>query len=92
MKKYLGSITLNEPHQQAIYSIVKEVVEQQHYIFDSLWSKSTRANEKIREIEEDIEAEFYEVITDNEKAKNVYIDLAKSIENEALLLLQTAKP
>jgi hypothetical protein len=41
---------------------------------------------KIREIEEGIESEFYKVITDNEKAKDVYIDLAKSIEKEALLL------
>jgi two-component system, OmpR family, sensor histidine kinase VicK len=89
--KYLGSITLNEPHQQAIYSNVKEVIEQQHYIFDNLWNKSIVANEKIREIEEGIESEFYEIITDNEKAKNVFIDLARSIENEALLLFANSQ-
>jgi signal transduction histidine kinase len=89
--KYLGSITLNEPHQQVIYSNVGEVIEQQHYIFDNLWNKSIGANEKIREIEEGIEAEFYEVITDNEKAKDVYIDLAKSIDKEALLLFANSK-
>ena len=89
--KYLGSITLNEPHQQAIYSNVKEVVEQQHYIFDNVWNKSIVANEKIREIEEGIESEFYEIITDNEKAKNVFIDLAKSIEKEALLLFANSQ-
>ena len=89
--KYLGSITLNEPHQQAIYSNVKEVIEQQHYIFDNVWNKSIGANEKIREIEEGIESEFYEIITDNEKAKNVFIDLAKSIENEALLLFANSQ-
>jgi two-component system, OmpR family, sensor histidine kinase VicK len=89
--KYLGSITLNEPHQQAIYSNVREVIEQQHYIFDNLWNKSIVANEKIREIEEGIESEFYEIITDNEKAKNVFIDLARSIENEALLLFANSQ-
>ena len=89
--KYLGSITLNEPHQQAIYSNVREVIEQQQYIFDNVWNKSTPANEKIREIEEGIQAEFYEVITDNERAKDVYIDLAKSIEKEALLLFANSK-
>ena len=89
--KYLGSITLNEPHQQAIYSNVKEVIEQQHYIFDNVWNKSIVANEKIREIEEGIESEFYEIITDNEKAKNVFIDLAKSIEKEALLLFANSQ-
>jgi two-component system sensor histidine kinase VicK len=90
--KYLGSITLNEPHQQAIYSNVREVIEQQHYIFDNVWNKSIVANEKIREIEEGIESEFYEIITDNEKAKNVFIDLAKSIEKEALLLFANSQP
>ena len=89
--KYLGSITLNEPHQQAIYSNVKEVIEQQHYIFDNVWNKSIGANEKIREIEDGIESEFYEIITDNEKAKNVFIDLAKSIEKEALLLFANSQ-
>src|SRR5215211_5085951 len=89
--KYLGSITLNEPDQQAIYSNVREVIEQQRYIFDNLWNKSIHADEKIREIEEGIESEFYEVITDNEKAKDVYIDLAKSIEKEALLLFANSK-
>jgi two-component system sensor histidine kinase VicK len=89
--KYLGYITLNEPHQQAIYSNVREVIEQQHYIFDNVWNKSIVANEKIREIEEGIESEFYEIITDNEKAKNVFIDLAKSIEKEALLLFANSQ-
>jgi signal transduction histidine kinase len=89
--EYLGSVSLQEERLQATYCNIKEVVEQQHYIFDSLWNKSIGANEKIREIEEGIEAEFYEVITDNEKAKDVYIDLAKSIEKEALLLFANSK-
>jgi signal transduction histidine kinase len=89
--EYLGSVSLQEEQLQATYCSIKQVVEQQHYIFDNLWSKSTRADEKIREIEEGIEAEFYEVITDNEKAKNVYIDLAKSIEKDAQLLCANSK-
>ncbi|HET6800004.1 MAG TPA: HAMP domain-containing sensor histidine kinase, partial [Nitrososphaeraceae archaeon] len=89
--EYLGSVSLQEERLQATYCNIKEVVEQQHHIFNSLWNKSTHADEKIREIEEGIEAEFYEVITDNEKAKDVYIDLAKSIEKEALLLFANSQ-
>src|SRR5919106_3261787 len=89
--EYLGSVSLQEERLQATYCNIKEVVEQQHYIFDSLWNKSTRADEKIREIEEGVESEFYEVITDNEKARDVYIDLVKSIEKEALLLFANSK-
>src|ERR687898_2469487 len=89
--EYLGSVGLQEERLQATYCNIKEVVEQQQYIFDNVWNKSTPANEKIREIEEGIQAEFYEVITDNERAKDVYIDLAKSIEKEALLLFANSK-
>ena len=90
-KEYLGAITLKEPHQQAIYSNVLEIVVQQHYIFETLWNKSILAKEKIKEIEEGIEAEFYKVITDSEKLKQIFIDLAKSIEKEALLLFASGK-
>src|SRR5919202_1660384 len=51
-KEYLGSITLKEPHQQAIYSNVREIVQQQQNIFDTLWNKSVLAEKKIKEIEE----------------------------------------
>lgn len=90
-KEYLGSITLKEPDQRAIYSNVKEIVQQKQYIFDSLWSKSIHAEDKIEEIGKGIEAEFYKVITDNEKAKDLYIDLARSVKNEALLLFANSK-
>jgi two-component system, OmpR family, sensor histidine kinase VicK len=89
--EYLGAVSLQEERLQATYCNIKKVVEQQHYIFDSLWNKSTRADQKIREIEEGIESEFYEVITDNEKAKNMYIHLAKSIEKQALLLFANSQ-
>jgi two-component system, OmpR family, sensor histidine kinase VicK len=51
-KEYLGSIMLREPHQQAIYTNVREIVEQQLNIFEALWNKSIHAEKKIKEIEE----------------------------------------
>jgi two-component system, OmpR family, sensor histidine kinase VicK len=35
-----------------IYSSAKQIVEQQQYLFDSLWSKATQAEHKITEIEQ----------------------------------------
>ena len=90
-KEYLGSITLKEPHQQAIYSNMKGVVEQHHSIFDTLWNKAIPAKQRIREIEEEIEPEFYEVINNYDKAQEKYIDLAKSIDKEGLLLFANSK-
>ena len=40
---------------QIIYSNLQEIVEQQNYIFDTLWNKAIPAIKKIREIEEGIE-------------------------------------
>jgi two-component system, OmpR family, sensor histidine kinase VicK len=90
-KEYLGSITLKEPHQQAIYSNMKDMVEQQHHIFESLWNKAIPIQDRIAEIEEGIEHEFYEVINDYKKAQEKYINLARSVDREALLLCANSK-
>jgi signal transduction histidine kinase len=50
--EYLGSITLKEPNQQAIYTNVREIVEQQQNIFETLWNRSILAEKRIKEIEE----------------------------------------
>jgi hypothetical protein len=90
-KEYLGSITLKEPNQQAIYSNMKDMVEQQHHVFEGLWNRAVPIRDKIAEVEEGKEAEFYEVINDYKKAQEKYIDLARSVDREALLLLANSK-
>jgi signal transduction histidine kinase len=55
--EYLAPVILYEEGKiasQIIYSNVKEVVEQQQYIFDTFWAKSIPAEQKIKEIEEGI--------------------------------------
>src|SRR5215208_4041204 len=90
-KEYLGSITLREPQQQAIYSNMSGILEQHRSIFDTLWNKAIPAKQRIEEIQEEIEPEFYEVINNYEKAQEKYIDLAKSIDKEGLLLFANSK-
>jgi two-component system, OmpR family, sensor histidine kinase VicK len=70
---------------------VKEIAEQQQYIFDSFWDRAIPAQQRTNEIENDIESEFLEVISDNKKAAENYIDLAKSVEKEALVLFANSK-
>ena len=91
--EYISIITSNElgqsssPRQsQILYSNVKGIIEQQQYLFDNLWDKSTPAEQKIKELEEGVEAEFFEVV-DSKKISQILIDLAKSIKYEMLLLL-----
>jgi two-component system sensor histidine kinase VicK len=89
--EYLGSMTLQEHNQQAIYSNIREIVDQQHSIFETLWSKSIPAEDIIKEIEQGIEPEFFEVIADSQKATEIYLNLAKSLQKEGLLLFADSK-
>jgi signal transduction histidine kinase len=70
---------------------MKEIVKEQQYIFDTLWNKSIPAEDKIKEIEQEIEPEYFRVINNNEEATNILIDLAKNAQNEILLLLPNDK-
>jgi signal transduction histidine kinase len=91
---YLAPATFHEAGKSAaqiIYSNVKEVIEHQKYVFETLWSKTIPAEQRIREIEEGIEVEFYEVITDNEKASQILVDMTKSTKREALIFLPNDK-
>ena len=59
-------------------------------IFEELWKEGTDALDRIRAIEEGIEPETFEVITDPQKATRIISDLAKSIKKEAIFLLPAA--
>jgi signal transduction histidine kinase len=82
-----------KPVQQLLYSNMKTIVGQQQYIFDTLWNKAIPAEQKIKEIEEGIEPEYFEVFTDRdrERVSQILFNLAKSVKKEALILLPSAK-
>jgi two-component system, OmpR family, sensor histidine kinase VicK len=80
-----------KPSSQIVHSNMKEVVEEQQYIFDTLWYKSISANDKIKEIEQGIEPEYFRVINDNQEATQILTDLAKHAQNEILFLLPNDK-
>jgi signal transduction histidine kinase len=54
--EYMATTILEEskPLTEVIYSNVKEVVEQNQYIFDTLWNSTISAEQKIKEIEEGV--------------------------------------
>src|SRR5215211_5902531 len=54
--EYMATTILEEsrPLTEVIYSNVEEVVEQNQYIFDTLWRSTILAEQKIREIEEGV--------------------------------------
>jgi signal transduction histidine kinase len=53
--EYIAPLVLFEHGKiasQAVYSKIREVVEQQQYVFDNLWNKAIPFEERIKEIEE----------------------------------------
>src|SRR5919204_2657284 len=60
-------------------------------LFEELWRNGVDATSRIRVIEEKVEVEFVDVIVDHEKASSILLDLAKSVKNEALSLMPTAR-
>jgi len=76
---------------QMIYTNIRELVEQQKYIFDTLWNKSIPANEKIKYIEEGIQPPLIETIRDSYQLQKLAHDLARSAREEVLVLYSTAK-
>jgi hypothetical protein len=99
--EYLASATLLDeqiqqqqqqptiPVQQVIYSNVKDIVEQQKYVFESFWNKAIPAERIIGEIEEGFVLGSTEVIQIPSRTKELFIDLIKSAKEEVLLLFPT---
>jgi signal transduction histidine kinase len=95
--EYLASATIVEgqtkepttPIQQLIYSNVKDIVEQQKYVFESFWNKAIPAERRISEIEEGIASGSTEIIQVPSRTKELFVDLVKSAKREVLLLFPT---
>ena len=98
-KEYLASVSLlqedverqqfKELVQQIIYSNVKDIVEQQKYVFESFWNKAIPAEQRIKELEEGIIPGSTAVINISSKIQELFIDLVNSAKEEVLLILPT---
>jgi two-component system, OmpR family, sensor histidine kinase VicK len=89
--EYMATTILQEaePLTQVIYSNVKEIVEQQQYFFDIIWSKAIPAKKRIREIEEGLKREFIDTIQDPTEIGKVFFQMLKSATEEILILFST---
>jgi signal transduction histidine kinase len=88
---YLASATLKEaqPVSQLIYSNVRTLVEQQKYLFETLWTRAIPAEIRIREVEEGITLGTTEVIQVPSRIQELFINLVKSAKEEVFLVLPT---
>ena len=90
--EYLATSTLKKakPMTQLIYSNVAELIEQQKYVFETLWSKAIHPDQRIRDIEKGISFGKTEIVQDSYKTKKIFFDIVKSAKVEVLLILPTA--
>jgi two-component system sensor histidine kinase VicK len=78
-----------QPIPQIIYSNVKDIIEQQKYVFESFWNRARPAETGIKEIEEGVELEKTHIIQDPQSTQKLFVDLVKSAQHEVLLILPT---
>ena len=92
-KEYVATASLQKakPLKEIIYSNIKEVGEQQQYVFDTLWDKAIPAHEKIKEIEEGIIPEFTEIIRNTEEVQTLEWNILKTTKEEIQIIYSTVK-
>jgi two-component system, OmpR family, sensor histidine kinase VicK len=78
-----------EPIAQLIYSNVKEIVEQQQFVFDTLWNKAISFQVRIREIEEGIKPQTIEVIVNPKDVLEAEYRFLKSAKEEIQMIFST---
>jgi two-component system sensor histidine kinase VicK len=93
-EEYGAPATSHEKGRSAemmIYSNLREVVEHQQYIFESIWNTSTSADRKIKEIEseDDIVLGITQVIDSPVRTQELFLNLIKSANYEILLIMPT---
>ena len=92
--EYLAPLILfrkGEIASQIIYSNIKEVIEHQQYVFDTLWNKSIAAGKRIKQIEEGVEPDKTEFILDTKVSITRALNIISSAQKEVLAIFATSR-
>lgn len=89
---YFAAPSWNERTMQGhhISSNSRLIIEQGRRFFETLWEKAVPAEDKIREIEEGIEVEFFEAIRDPDELIKIGRQMVKKAEKEVLILFSSS--
>jgi signal transduction histidine kinase len=95
-KEYIALVVSNNTTlgiaSQIIYSNLQEIVEQQNYIFDTLWNKAIPAIKKIREIEDKQTFGITEVLYGSENAVGRGIQFMKNVKKRMDICFDSKAP
>lgn len=76
------------PPPSLISSSIRAFVQQQQYFFDMLWKKAIPANQRIKEIEENLKREFIETIGDTDETTSIISKVLSSATDEILMFFR----
>ncbi len=94
-REYLAPAFLNNPTgkvSQIIYSNLLEIVEQQNYIFDTLWNKAIPATKRIREIVDKETFGVTEVLYGSENAVGRGVQFMKNVKKRMDICFDNKAP
>jgi hypothetical protein len=80
------------PVTKAIYSNIKELVEEHQYFFETLWSRAVPAEQRIAEIEGSSTAERTEIVYGEENSLNALTQAMDRTKKEALACSSSIVP
>ncbi len=93
--EYLAPAVSHNPSgiaSQLIYSNLQEIVEQENYIFDTLWNKAIPAIKRIREIEDKQISGITEVLYGSENAVGRGVQFMKNVKKEMDICFDSKAP
>ena len=79
-----------QPIPQLIFSNVPEIVDQQQFVFDSLWDKGIPSEQRIREIEEGIQSSVTTILNEYKKAEEKEFNMIREAKQEIQIIYSTA--
>jgi two-component system sensor histidine kinase VicK len=80
------------PVTQTIYSNVKAFLEQQHYFFENLWSRAIPAQQRIKELEDEISPQRTETVYGQENTIRAILKFISKTEHEFCVYAESSCP
>ena len=77
------------PFTHALYCNMKRYVQEQQFLFNTLWDKAIPAEQRIREIEQGEKREFEETIREPLEIKNIQRQMLRNAKKEISILFPT---
>ena len=76
---------------QIVHTNIEQIVEQQQHIFDTFWNKTISAQEKIGEIEKEVEPFNIDIIRDRKYAESLFTSEIQHARSEVLIAVSSIR-